>query len=58
MLQWACVAKETYPEAAKQACLLIRQLMCQRTSVNAFSVDGPAGRAVQIAIDSRRRTHG
>lgn len=40
MLQWACVATETYPEAARQACLLLRQLMCQRTSVNVFANDG------------------
>jgi len=54
MLQWACVAKETYPEAAKQACLLLRQLMCQRTSVNVFSVDGPVdgeSRSRSILID-------
>jgi len=39
MLQWATVSTETFPEAATHACLLLRQLMCQRTSINVFSSD-------------------
>ena len=41
MLQWACVTSETYPEAVKHACLLLRQLMCQRTSIEVFANDAP-----------------
>jgi nuclear pore complex protein Nup107 len=54
MLQWSTVAVETYPEAATHACLLVRQLMCQRTSINVFSgdaqVDGEL-RAREILVD-------
>jgi nuclear pore complex protein Nup107 len=41
VLQWACIASETFPEAVKHACLLLRELMCQRTSVNVFASDTP-----------------
>ena len=54
MLQWACVASETFPEAAKHACLLLRQLMCQRTSINVFANEGPVDgelRARAILVD-------
>lgn len=54
MLQWACVANETYPEASQHACLLLRQLMCQRTAVNVFAVDGFVDgeqRAREILLD-------